>query len=104
MNNNLGKILRERRIAKGLRLKDVSKLSGVHISHLGRVERGERFPSARILIELSEPLGFGKVEIMKVAGLLSGDETDNRMEMLKKEIKLAVAEALAKILERIDKL
>ncbi len=40
-------------------------------SHLGRVERGERFPSARILRKIAKPLGFDEGELFTLAGYLS---------------------------------
>ena len=40
-------------------------------SHLGRIERGERFPSARILRRIAKPLGFNEDELFTLAGFLS---------------------------------
>ena len=40
-------------------------------SHLGRIERGERFPSARILRKIAKPLGFEEDELFTLAGYLS---------------------------------
>ncbi len=45
--------------------------SGVSSSHLGRIERGERFPSARILRKIAKPLGFDEDELFTLAGYLS---------------------------------
>ena len=46
-------------------------MSGVSSSHLGRIERGERFPSAHILQKIAKPLGFGEDELFTLAGYLS---------------------------------
>jgi len=46
-------------------------MSGVSPSHLGRIERGERFPSASILRRLAKPLGFEEDELFTLAGYLS---------------------------------
>ena len=100
--NNLGEVLKERRVAKKLTLKQVTDLSGVSTSHLGRIERGERFPSGRILMKLAAPLGFTEVELLRLAGFLSRDESDDRLDRLKKEIKLEVTGALMKIFDKID--
>jgi transcriptional regulator with XRE-family HTH domain len=43
----------------------------VSSSHLGRIERGERFPSARILRKIAKPLGFDEDELFTLAGFLS---------------------------------
>jgi len=69
---NLGRILNQRRISLPLTLREVSKAAGISPSHLGRIERGERFPSARILRRLAKPLGFDENEIFTLAGYLSG--------------------------------
>ena len=46
-------------------------MSGVSPSHLGRIEKGGRFPSARILRKIAEPLGFDESELFALAGYLS---------------------------------
>jgi len=46
-------------------------MSGVSPSHLGRIERGERFPSASILRKIARPLGFEEDELFTLAGYLS---------------------------------
>ena len=46
-------------------------MSGVSPSHLGRIEKGGRFPSARILRKIAEPLGFDENELFILAGYLS---------------------------------
>ena len=72
-NNNLdlGKILKQQRINTPLTLQELATESGVSSSHLGRIERGERFPSARILRKIAKPLGFNEDELFTLAGFLS---------------------------------
>jgi len=48
-DNNLGVIIRQRRVTMPLTLQELSAMSGVSLSPLGRIETGERVPSARIL-------------------------------------------------------
>ena len=69
--NELGRILRQQRIAIPLTLQELATLSEVSSSHLGRIERGERFPSARILRKIAKPLGFDENELFTLAGFLS---------------------------------
>jgi len=60
-NNNgryLGRILKQRRVMIPLTLRGLAAISGMSSSHLGRVERGERFPSALILRKIAKQLGF----------------------------------------------
>ena len=103
-NNNLGIILKARRREKGLTLTQLSSLSGRHASHIARIERGERFPTGHTLRRLAEPLGFSELELCKLAGFLSRDSSDDRIEKLKSEIKLALSQALIEIQEKIDNL
>ena len=69
--NNLGRILKQQRIAIPLTLQELAAASGVSSSHLGRIERAERFPSARILRKIAKPLGFDEDELFILAGFLS---------------------------------
>ena len=70
-DQNLGKILKQQRIAMSLTLKELGSAAGVSSSHLGRIEGAERFPSARILRKIARPLGFGEDELFTLAGFLS---------------------------------
>lgn len=71
MNNNLGGIIKQQRKALDMTLKEISEKSGVSPSYLGRIERGERFPSGYILRKLAKPLRFGEEELLRLAGFLS---------------------------------
>ena len=71
ISNNLGEIIRQGRITQRLTLSQLSAMSGVSSSHLGRIERGERFPSGSILRKIAEPLGFEENELFTLAGYLS---------------------------------
>ena len=69
--NNLGAILRQHRVTVPLTLQELSAMSRVSPSHLGRIERSERFPSASILRKIAKPLGFEEDELFTLAGYLS---------------------------------
>ena len=68
---NLGKIIRQQRVTLPLTLHQLAAMSGVSPSHLGRIEKGERFPSASILRKIARPLGFDEDELFTLAGYLS---------------------------------
>ena len=70
-NSNLGTIIKQQRLLSRLTLANLSKASEVSSSHLARVERGERFPSARILRRIAIHLGFNEGELLTLAGYLS---------------------------------
>jgi transcriptional regulator with XRE-family HTH domain len=68
---NLGKIIKQQRVMVPLTLKELATMADMSPSHLGRIERGERFPSARILRKIAKPLGFEEDELFTLAGYLS---------------------------------
>ncbi len=70
-NQNLGRILKQQRVMLPLTLRELTAISGVSSSHLGRIERGERFPSASVLRAIAKPLGFEESELFSLAGYLS---------------------------------
>ena len=72
-NNDFGRIIKQQRIALQLTLQQLSDKSGVSPAHLGRIERGQRFPSAHILRKIAQPLGFDEDELFTLAGYLSSE-------------------------------
>lgn len=71
MSNNLGETIKQRRLTMSVTLRELAAGSGVSTAHLGRIERGERFPSARILRKIAKPLGFEEDDLFRRAGYLS---------------------------------
>jgi len=71
VNNNLGRIIKQQRVLAQMTLRELATRSGVSASHLGRVEMGERFPSAHVLQRIAGPLGFDESELFALAGYLS---------------------------------
>ncbi len=62
-----------------LTIRKLARAAGVSTSHLGRIERGERFPSARVLRKITKPLDFEEIELLILAGYLSS-QTTGRVE------------------------
>ena len=75
MINNYSKGLawtvKQQRVSLSLTLRELAAKSGVSVSHLVRIERGERFPSAHVLRKIAKPLGFDEEELFILAGFLS---------------------------------
>ena len=103
-NNNLGVILKARRREKGLTLAQLSSLSGLHPSHIARIERGERFPTGLMLRKFAEPLGFSELELCKLAGFISRDATDDRLEGFKKSVRKEIILTLLNLGKKLDRL
>jgi len=57
---NFAKELKLRRLTKGLTMAQLSKLSGVSASHIGRLERGERTLRYEIVMKLKKALERGR--------------------------------------------
>jgi len=70
-NEHIGRIIKQHRVMSELTLRQLSEMSHVSPSHLGRIERGERFPSAHILRKIAQHLGFEEDELFAYAGYLS---------------------------------
>ena len=70
-SKNIGGIIKQKRIMSGLTLRQLSDRSGVSPSHLGRIERGGRLPSAHVLRKIAQPLGFQEEALLIYAGYLS---------------------------------
>ena len=70
-DSSLARQIRSYRLSTPLTLSELAKKAGISPSHLGRIERGERFPSATILRKIARPLGFEENELFVLAGYLS---------------------------------
>jgi transcriptional regulator with XRE-family HTH domain len=51
---DLGRIVKRQRKRLGFTLKDLANKSGVSISHLGRIQQSQRYPSANILLKIAK--------------------------------------------------
>jgi len=70
-NERLDLALKQRRVSLSLTMQELAANSGVSASHLSRIERGKRCPSAHLLRKIAEPLGFDENELFMLAGFLS---------------------------------
>ena len=93
--NELGKTLKIQRLSIPLTLQELAVLSKVSSSHLGRIERGERFPSGHVLRKIAKPLRFEEDELFQLAGYLSPRETAEKKEVVSGRLDPAVAGILA---------
>jgi len=73
--STIGRIIKQQRISLPLTLQELAGKARVSASHLGRIERGERFPSAHILRRIAAPLGFEENDLFTLAGYLSAPAT-----------------------------
>ena len=67
---SIDKIVKEQRKKIPLTLNQLSRLSGVSVTHLGRIEQGLRQPSTRTLQKIAKHLDFDLYELLVMAGHL----------------------------------
>jgi transcriptional regulator with XRE-family HTH domain len=95
-DNRLGKIIKQRRLISGLTLRELASSSGVSSSHIGRIERGERYPSAHVLRRIAGHLGFEESELFSLAGYFSPQPAaEGRAAGIISQLDPLVARALA---------
>ena len=56
-NQEIGQIIKELRISRGLTIRGLDRISGVSFTNIGKLERGEYNPSVNVLNKLLEALG-----------------------------------------------
>lgn len=100
----LGETLKARRIERGMALAALSERSGVDSSHICRIEKGKRLPSALVLNKLARPLGFSEAEMLRLAGYLPPDETDDRIAKFKEAMRGKIKTTMANLLDKVDSL
>jgi len=93
--NNLGKMLKLRRVMIPMTLQELARASDISPSHLGRIERGERYPSARILRRIAKPLGCSESELFSQAGFLSPPGAESEGERDARQLDPYVAAVLS---------
>jgi len=103
---NIAKIIKEQRKSIPLSLNQLSRLSGVSVAHLGRIEQGHRQPSTRTLQKIAKPLGFDLYELLIMAGHLLPDPTtfsEEQREKLRAEMNM-LSERVASDIKRIGEI
>ena len=93
--NELGKILKQRRLIAKLTQHQLSVISGVSRSHLSRIEKGERYQSAHVLHRIAKPLDSGESELFAFAGYLSHQSPDTVEESPSRRLDPYVATVLS---------
>jgi transcriptional regulator with XRE-family HTH domain len=73
-NTGIGELIQQKRQSAKLTLKELSEASDISASHLSRIEKNNRFPSAMVLKRIAQPLGLNPNDLFKAAGFLSGSD------------------------------
>jgi len=75
MRQLMGEVLRTRRLAQGLTLRDLSSKALVSLSYISEIERGQKEPSSELLAALADALEIPLSNVLlQVSALLELDE------------------------------
>lgn len=75
MRQFIGEVLRARRLAAGLTLRDVSARARVSLGYISEVERGHKEPSSELLTALTTALDVPLSQVLlEVSSLLATEE------------------------------
>jgi len=74
----IGRLIKDLRISKGLTQFDLAEAVGVNNSYLSRIENGERRPSTKVMRKMSEVLDYPYDDLVVASGLLSPEFREKR--------------------------
>ncbi len=95
---NLGSLIKRQRIRIGLTLLTLSAKSGVSPTHLSRIEKAQRYPSANVLRKIAQPLGLEEKELFNLAGYLPSEQPmspDQERHKLRAELDILLNRVVA---------
>jgi len=73
--STIGDKFKERRLEKGLSVREVAEKAGISDTEVFRIETGRRVnPSAKILVSIGKALWMDNDEVLRLAGLMENDE------------------------------
>jgi len=102
--NLIGDVFKQRRLEKGLSVREVAEKAGVSDTEVFRIEAGRRKnPSAAILVSIGKVLGIANDDVLRLAGLKNDDDVP-LMEKLFPDLKTEKQqEAAQRIMYRLGR-
>lgn len=74
LSKELGQVIRQHRLAVGLSQEELADASGIHRTHVGFLERGERSSSIDVLVRLALVLGVPASQLVSEAEQLAAED------------------------------
>ena len=74
----LGEAVRQTRTERGLSQEELADRAGMHVTHIGGLERGVRNPSYTTLVRLARALGEEPGALVSLADGILGDNSRQR--------------------------
>ncbi len=66
LQETIGKVIRQERQARDLTIKELGEKAGLSEIYVGEIERGQKYPSAKVLESLADALGLGLAELLEL--------------------------------------
>jgi transcriptional regulator with XRE-family HTH domain len=101
---NIGAILRERRIAKGISQNELANTANVTQTYLSLVEHGKRIPSFEVLKRIADILGEDAEHLHQEAGSADSDSIQKINRLTRRLIGIGNAKTIDRLLEFIETL
>jgi len=78
IDNKVGGYLKSLRIGMGISQYQLAAISGITVSHICRLEKGNRLPSGTVIVKLARALGIAEKELLVMTGCIEATkETKN---------------------------
>jgi len=79
-DNQIGKYLKSLRISMGISQYKLAAISGITVSHICRLEKGNRLPSGGMIVKLARALGIAEKELLVMTGCIEATEETRNAE------------------------
>ncbi|GCF09403.1 helix-turn-helix domain-containing protein [Dictyobacter arantiisoli] len=66
LQETLGQVVRQERQYRNLTIKDLGEKAGLSEIYVGEIERGQKYPSAKVLESLAQALGLDLAELLEL--------------------------------------
>jgi len=105
-DNRLGRYLKTLRQDMGISQYRLAALTGLSVSHVCRLEKGNRLPSGTMIVALAGTLGVAEKELLAMAGYIAPPTTPGKAgprAPAETKIDPAVAAALGRLEPRVQR-
>jgi transcriptional regulator with XRE-family HTH domain len=66
LQETMGRVIRQERQARNLTIKELGEKAGLSEIYVGEIERGQKYPSAKVLESIADALDLGIAELLEL--------------------------------------